>query len=233
MSSIISSNIDVINQAIKHACLTSTPPRNDTEVSVIAVCKRQPIELVQQAYKCGLLDFGENYVQEVVKKCQNGVNHDDIRWHLIGPLQSNKTKIAAKLFSWVHTIDRVKIAQRLSDARLEAKLEPINICIQINLNDEEQKSGIHPNQLPELLEACHKLNGLQLRGLMCILKANLSEQENKDCFIELKNLFDQSKTTYPTLDTLSMGMSSDYVQAIQAGATMIRIGTAIFGQRQS
>ncbi|MFM2482489.1 YggS family pyridoxal phosphate-dependent enzyme [Celerinatantimonas sp. YJH-8] len=199
-------------------------------ITLLAVSKTKPLSAVQEAYQCGQRQFGENYVQEGVDKIQATLDADwitdPITWHFIGPLQSNKSRLVAEHFDWVQTIDRLKIAQRLSAQRPE-HCQPLNVCIQINISGESTKSGISLDDLDEMAAAISQLPRLTLRGLMAIGGQKHPELE----FQQMKNAFDKLKRHYPQIDTLSMGMTHDMQLAIDYGSTMVRIGTAIFGQR--
>lgn len=199
--------------------------RSSESITLLAVSKTQSPDQLEAAYNLGQRAFGENYLQEAREK-QQALANLDIEWHFIGPIQSNKTREIAEHFDWVHSVDRIKIATRLSEQRPE-NLPPLNICLQINIDNESTKSGIELEKLPELVEQIHSLPGIRLRGLMAIPRANNSEEQQLDSFQRLAN----AKNAYPFMDTLSMGMSSDLPLAIAAGATIVRIGTAIFGKR--
>jgi len=198
-------------------------------VSLLAVSKTKPISAIEQAMAAGQRAFGENYVQEGVDKIQH-FNDDSLCWHFIGPLQSNKSKPVAENFDWVHTIDRLKIAQRLNNQRPE-QLPPLNVCIQINISGEANKSGISPEQLMPLAQEIAKLEQLTLRGLMTIGHKSDDLDLIAEEFSQMNQLFETLKQEFATVDTLSMGMSSDLELAIQHGSTLVRIGSAIFGQR--
>ncbi len=204
------------------------------EVTLLAVSKTKPFADILKAYHAGQRQFGENYVQEGVEKIQlaQQQNLNDITWHLIGPLQSNKTRIVAEHFDWVQTIDRVKIAERLSQQRPD-HLQPLQVLIQINISDENSKSGITPQQMEELAQQIINLPKLQLRGLMAIPAPTEDINQQTAVFNQMKVLLQQLQQRFPQqkLDTLSMGMSDDMQTAIACGSTMIRIGTAIFGKR--
>lgn len=204
------------------------------EVTLLAVSKTKPFADILKAYHAGQRQFGENYVQEGVEKIQlaQQQNLNDITWHLIGPLQSNKTRIVAEHFDWVQTIDRVKIAERLSQQRPD-HLQPLQVLIQINISDENSKSGITPQQMEELAQQIINLPKLQLRGLMAIPAPTEDINQQTAVFNQMKALLQQLQQRFPQqkLDTLSMGMSDDMQTAIACGSTMIRIGTAIFGKR--
>ena len=204
--------------------------RPANSVKLLAVSKTKPVSDLQQAYDAGQRLFGENYVQEGVEKIQAMNNVADIEWHFIGPLQSNKTKLVAEHFDWVQSVDRLKIAQRLSNQR-PVDRPPLNICIQINVDDESSKSGILVDEVNSFAAQIATLPHLTLRGLMAIPKASNNEQESHSSFETMRSLYDSLKTQYSSIDTLSMGMSRDLPSAILSGATMVRIGTAIFGAR--
>lgn len=204
------------------------------EVTLLAVSKTKPFADILKAYHAGQRQFGENYVQEGVEKIQlaKQQNINDITWHLIGPLQSNKTRIVAEHFDWVQTIDRVKIAERLSQQRPD-HLQPLQVLIQINISDENSKSGITPQQMEELAQQIINLQKLQLRGLMAIPAPTEDINQQTAVFNQMKVLLQQLQQRFPQqkIDTLSMGMTDDMQTAIACGSTMVRIGTAIFGKR--
>lgn len=205
--------------------------RVEGSVQLLAVSKRKPVAVIQEAASLGQQHFGENYPSEAVEKIQ-ALNKLDLIWHFIGGLQSRKATVVAEHFDWVHSVDRLKVASRLSATRATMS-EPLNICLQVNLDAEQNKSGIEPAAVEELAGQCVSLPGLRLRGLMAIpaIRENLTEQ--RKTFARLKNLLDSLKPSYPELDTLSMGMSADLEAAIAEGATIVRVGTAIFGARDS
>ncbi len=181
----------------------------------------------------GQLAFGENYLQEALDKIAALDDLAGIDWHFIGPIQSNKTRQIASAFSWVHSVDRLKVARRLSEQR-ESGLPPLNICLQVNINNEQSKSGCQPEDLPELVSEISLLPGLTLRGLMAIPDPEQSESALRASFRKLANTLKELRQKYPEagpLDTLSMGMSGDLEMAIAEGATWVRIGTAVFGER--
>lgn len=221
---LIKNNIAVIKAQISQACKLSN--RLNNEVTLLAVSKTKPNELVEQAYEAGQRDFGESYVQESIEKIAQLSHLPDIYWHFIGPIQSNKTRPIAENFSWVHSIDRIKVASRLNEQRGNQDT-PLNVCLQINISNENNKSGVLTNNLPELAQYVNNCDNLVLRGLMAIPEKNASA----DSFNEMKQIFSTLKMTYPHIDTLSMGMSGDMEQAILSGSTMVRVGTAIFGAR--
>lgn len=199
------------------------------EVTLLAVSKAQSSEKLREAYEAGQRKFGENYLQEALNK-QAELEDLNIEWHFIGPIQSNKTQPIAQHFSWVHGVDRLKIAQRLSDAR-PANLPPLQICLQVNISGEDSKSGVAPNALFELVQAVATLPKLRLRGLMTIPEPTNDEALQHQQFKQMYDLLNHLKKEGFALDTLSMGMSSDYKIAIEEGATIVRVGSAIFGAR--
>lgn len=227
----IQDNIARITQQIRTSEQNSS--REAHSVQLLAVSKTKPNEAVLEAAQSGQVDFGENYVQEGVDKVHYfAVNHADINlvWHFIGPIQSNKTRLIAENFDWVHSVDRAKIAQRLSDQRAQDQ-SPLQVLIQVNTSNESSKSGIAETEVLELAALINQLPNLTLRGLMSI-PANVSDYESQlSAFKQLAHLQARLKSKYATVDTLSMGMSGDMDAAIEAGSTCVRIGTAIFGAR--
>jgi len=203
--------------------------RSISEIQLLAVSKRHPELAIREAYQAGQRVFGENYVQELLEKAEQ-LSDLDIEWHFIGPLQSNKTRKIAVVANWVHTIDRAKIAQRLNDQRLES-LPKLNICIQVNISEETSKSGILAKHVPAFAEEISKLSRLKLRGLMIIPATETDFIKQRKVFSQAAELLAQLNRQGFNLDTLSMGMSSDMEAAIAEGATIVRIGTAIFGKR--
>ncbi|MCM2678910.1 YggS family pyridoxal phosphate-dependent enzyme [Echinimonas agarilytica] len=204
--------------------------RAPNSVKMLAVSKTKPVSEIEQVAALGQLDFGENYSQEAIEKAQR-LSHLELNWHFIGPIQSNKTKGLAEHMAWVHTISRDKIAQRLNDQR-PSSLPALNICIQVNVSQEDQKAGVSIEQLPQLVSQIETLPNLSLRGLMAIVENTNDTQRLTEQFATMRSLFNALKAEHPSVDTLSMGMSQDLELAIQHGSTMVRIGTAIFGQRQ-
>lgn len=202
-------------------------------VTLLAVSKTKPVAAIEEAIACGQFSFGENYVQEGVDKVlhfRNVLPRVNIEWHFIGPLQSNKSRLVAEHFDWCHTVDRPKIAQRLSEQRPEA-LAPLNVLLQVNISGEASKSGIAPADLPALAATVAALPHLTLRGLMAIPAPESDYARQLAVFQTMNDLFVQLKLHYPQVDTLSMGMTDDMSAAIAAGSTLVRIGTAIFGAR--
>lgn len=190
--------------------------------------KQQNASKIIEAVECGQTIFGENYLQEALEK-QQILQKYKLEWHFIGPIQSNKCKSIAENFSWVHTIDRLKIASRINDAR--KNMGAINICIQINISNEETKSGVRLGDAKEFINEISKLDNLTIRGLMAIPSNTNNEKLLAKEFQLLGNIYEEFKKIYPTIDTLSMGMSNDYLNAINHGANMVRIGSNIFGAR--
>lgn len=203
--------------------------RTSGSVALMAVSKTRTAEEVREAFDHGARDFGENYLQDAQAKMVS-LTELPICWHFIGPLQSNKTRAVAERFDWVQSVDRLKIAQRLNEQRSE-KLAPLNVCIQVNISREVNKSGVDPEKLRALALAMVDLPRLKLRGLMAIPAADLDEKGQRQAFSELRVLFEKLKTELVDIDTLSMGMSADMDAAIAEGSTMVRIGTALFGPR--
>ena len=222
--STIAGNIALVEARIRAAALAVQ--RDVTSVHLLAVSKTKPAAALREAYAAGIRDFGENYLQEARAK-QVELADLPLSWHFIGPIQSNKTRAIAENFAWVHSVDRLKIAQRLSEQR-PADLPPLNICIQVNVSGEASKSGCTPADLPALARAISALPRLKLRGLMAIPEPTEDRTEQDAAFAAVRDL--QASLNLP-LDTLSMGMSHDLESAIAQGATWVRIGTALFGAR--
>ncbi|MGK3192447.1 YggS family pyridoxal phosphate-dependent enzyme [Enterobacter soli] len=207
--------------------------RAPEEVTLLAVSKTKPASAIAEAIAAGHRAFGENYVQEGVDKIRyfQELGNSDLQWHFIGPLQSNKSRLVAEHFDWCHTLDRLRIATRLNEQR-PAGLAPLNVLIQINISDENSKSGIALNELDTLAEEVASLPGLTLRGLMAIPAPESSYERQFAVAQQMAVAFEALKARYSTVDTLSLGMSDDMEAAIAAGSTMVRIGTAIFGARE-
>jgi len=203
--------------------------RDPETVKLLAVSKRQPLDKILAAASLGQRDFGENTVQEGLDKIRATADAG-FTWHLIGHLQSNKTRVVAENFDWVHTIDTPKVARRLSQQR-PATLPPLNVCVQVNVDDEPSKSGVNIDALPALAAACTELPNIRLRGLMCLPKMRDDFEEQRRPFARLRELACMLRTQGIDTDTLSMGMTADYRAAIFEGATIVRIGTALFGER--
>jgi len=203
--------------------------RNPEEIILMGASKSQTVEQIEQAYENGVFHFGENYLQEAETKISK--IKKNIIWHFIGSIQTKKTKKIAHLFDWVHTVDSLKIAEKLNDARPSSR-GPLNICLQVNIDNEETKSGILKEEIDGFLTSLTSLKNIKTRGLMIIPKPRHTAEEQSEVFSDLKLKLDSLKSKFPELDTLSMGMSSDYLVAIQEGATILRIGTGIFGARK-
>ncbi|HKK05016.1 MAG TPA: YggS family pyridoxal phosphate-dependent enzyme [Gammaproteobacteria bacterium] len=198
-------------------------------VELLAVSKTRPAADIARALHCGQRRFGESYVQEALDKI-SALADRDIDWHFIGPIQTNKTRAIAENFDWVHSIDRLKVARRLSEQR-PADRPPLNVCLQVNISGETRKAGASPAEAPTLARAIAALPGLHLRGLMTIPAPESEPARQRQPFRALRELFDRLRAEGLTLDTLSMGMSDDLEAAIAEGATLVRIGTAVFGER--
>lgn len=222
--STIAENIAKVGVRIREAAQASQ--RDCAAVGLLAVSKTKPAAAIREAFAAGVQDFGENYLQEALEK-QAELSDLALTWHFIGPIQSNKTKPIAEHFAWVHSVDRLKIAQRLSDQR-PAHLPALNICLQVNVSGEASKSGCNPDELPEMAQAVTQLPNLRLRGLMTIPEPTDDPSEQRAAFARLREL---QQSLNLDLDTLSMGMSHDLEAAIAEGATWVRIGTALFGAR--
>lgn len=205
--------------------------RMPNSVQLLAVSKTKPIDDIKTAIAAGQRCFGESYVQEAVEKIHQ-IGADNIEWHFIGPIQSNKTRLIAENFSWVHSVDRLKIAQRLNDQRL-VNQSPLKICLQVNVSGEQSKSGVGLDELTTLVEAITQLPNIELRGLMAIPAKSRFMDEQRGAFSQLKeSLHCLNQTFSLKMETLSMGMSNDLEAAIAEGATIVRIGSDIFGARQ-
>ena len=221
-----SENIQKIILDIKENCNLSK--RSVEDVTLIGASKSQTIEKIIVAYEEGIKNFGENYLQEAEEKISK--LDQDIIWHFIGSIQSRKAKRIAEMFDWVHTIDSFKVAEKLNSSRPKSK-GALNACLQLNIDDEESKSGLKIENLEEIIQKIEALENLKIRGLMVIPKPRDSEDEQRKVFRKVKEIYDSLIRQGHEFDTLSMGMTSDYGVAIQEGATMIRIGTGIFGPR--
>lgn len=228
MSLSISSRLIAVQARIAAAEAAAGRPRGS--VRLIAVSKTQPAAMVRSAIAAGQLDFGENYLQEALEKQRQLEDLQNLIWHFIGPLQSNKTRAISEHFDWVHSIDRLTLAERLARQRPRER-GPLKVCLQVNISREKTKSGVLPEAVFELAQAVHGLPGLELRGLMAIPEPCLPGEMTPEPFERLRDLLLQ--IPLPHLDVLSMGMSDDLDVAIAAGATHVRIGTAIFGARKA
>ena len=217
----IKNNLEEINKNLKSIDLAN-------KVTLVAVSKQQSIDKIIQAIHVGQKIFGENYLQEAIKKIELLKEHK-LEWHFIGPIQSNKCKLIAENFSWVHTVDRLKIARRINEAR--ENMSPINICIQINISQEDTKSGLLLDDLDNFADELKTYDNLKIRGLMAIPSNSLNDEKLTIEFNLLRDKYEIMKKKYLSMDTLSMGMSNDYLLAIKNGSNLVRIGSKIFGRR--
>lgn len=225
----IAANIQQVHQRIAQACAAAQRPVQS--VTLLTVSKTFSADAVREAFAAGEHRFGENYVQEGVAKIEALVDlRDRIEWHLIGPLQANKTRVVAQHFDWVHSVDRLKIAERLSEQRPPG-LPPLSVCLQVNVSGEASKGGVPPGEVASLARAVAALPGVRLRGLMSIPEPADDPARQAAPHRVLHGLFTQLNEQGLALDTLSMGMSADLEAAVAEGATVVRIGTAIFGRR--
>jgi pyridoxal phosphate enzyme (YggS family) len=227
MSPSVSDNLAQVRKRIALASLAAGRPVD--AVKLLAVSKTMPAQAVREAYAAGQLAFGENYIQEGVDKIASLADLP-LEWHCIGPIQSNKTKLVAENFAWVHSLDRLKIAERLS-AQRPAHLSPLQVCLQVNVDGGGNKSGVAPAELLALAQAVAQLPHLQLRGIMTIPEPAENEAAARAVHHQAQNLFDSLKAAGLNVDTLSMGMTGDLEAAIAEGSTCVRVGTAIFGHR--
>ncbi len=228
MNNLIATHLQAVHTRITEAEKSYDRPLGS--VSLLAVSKKQPITAIEQALALGHTAFGENYLQEAIAKIM-AIKDKNVEWHFIGPIQSNKTRAISEHFNWVHTIDRLPIATRLSKQRPKDK-PPLNVCIQVNISNEATKSGIQVDEIEALAHVIQPLPGLKLRGLMAIPAATKSTQQQRHAFKMLRLALDSLNTQGFQLDTLSMGMSKDLEMAIAEGATIVRVGTDIFGPRK-
>jgi len=235
----IADNIQNVRKRIKKAqaqVRLNESKENEPAVQLLAVSKKRSAIEIQQAISAEVRQFGENYLNEALSKQEDlkvligKEDYDRLTWHFIGPIQSNKTRPIAEHFDWVQSVDRLKIAQRLNEQRPDGET-PLNICIQININREESKSGVALNDVQALAKAIDSLPNLTLRGLMCIPKGDQSKNELLASFQKMRSTFLSLKKEHTTVDTLSMGMSADIESAISGGSTMVRVGTDLFGIR--
>ncbi len=223
----IEKRLQAVKSRIARACAAAG--RDPRDIVLVAVSKTFPAAAVRAAHAAGQRDFGENHAQDAVAKL-DALTDLDLVWHFIGPVQSNKTRVIAERFAWIHSVDRLKIAERLATQRPEA-LPPLQACIQVNVSGESTKSGVAPEAAPALARAIAGLPRLRLRGLMAIPEPTDDAALQRRRFESLRDLKDRLVDEGMPLDTLSMGMSDDLEAAIAAGATMVRVGTAIFGAR--
>jgi PLP dependent protein len=204
--------------------------RSPGDVRLLAVSKIQPIDKIRALYAAGQRAFGENYPQEATEKALALAELVDVEWHLIGPLQSNKTRDVAAHMHWVHSVDRLKISERLSMQRAN-HLPPLNVCVQINISGETTKSGVDPAEASALIDAVAMLPNLVVRGVMGMPEPGIGDEKTREQFMLLASIFHVQRARHSTLDTLSMGMSDDLEIAVACGSTMVRVGTALFGAR--
>ncbi|MDP4614544.1 MAG: YggS family pyridoxal phosphate-dependent enzyme [Limnohabitans sp.] len=227
MNPSIADNITRVRAQIEAVCRAAG--REPSSVQLLAVSKTWGDDAVRQAHAAGQTAFGENYIQEAVDKI-TALRDLPLEWHCIGPIQSNKTRLVAEHFDWVHSVDRLKIAQRLSEQR-PAELPPLQVCIQVNVDGGENKSGVSPEELPALAQAVAALPRMRLRGIMTIPEPAETDEQMRAVHAQAKALYEALRQQGLPLDTLSMGMSADMAAAIAEGSTLVRVGTAIFGQR--
>ena len=222
MSKIKNNIKDIYNRLLKQSAC-------NLDIKLLVVSKSQSVKNIEEAYDAGQRLFGENYLQEALEKIQQ-INKPKIEWHFIGPIQSNKCKLIAENFSWVQSVDRIKVASRINEYR--ESMPPINVCIQINISNELSKSGVQPHNLKAFINEMKSFRNLKLRGIMSIPSNTNSPDKLSEEFMELRKLYEEIKFSDPDIDTLSMGMSNDYLIAVKYGATLIRVGSAIFGSRE-
>ena len=223
----VTENLAIISDLLIDAAIDAG--RDPAGVRLLAVSKKQPVDKILEAADAGQRDFGENFVQEGVEKIE-ATSGRNLTWHFIGHLQSNKTRTVAENFDWVHTIDKLRTAKRLSDQRPDDR-DPLDVCLQVNVDDESTKSGVPVVAVPELAAAVAELPRLRLRGLMCLPAIRDDFDEQRKPFAIVRRLADTLREQGIETDTLSMGMSADFRAAIFEGATIVRIGTAVFGER--
>lgn len=225
----IKNRLQNVLQQIRNA--ETAANRSPESVKLLAVSKTWPADKLRELALAGQQDFGENYLQEALSKITELADLE-LTWHFIGPIQSNKTRDIAEQFDWVHSVDRLKIARRLSEQRAD-DLPPLNICLQVNIDAEDSKAGVSVDALMDLAKAVHKLPNLQLRGLMVIPQATDDVDAQHDAFRRSFQLYQALQQQFANIDTLSMGMSADLTAAVAEGSTMVRVGTALFGQRHT
>ena len=223
----VTENLRVIRDLLAQA--SRTAGSDDSTVKLLAVSKKQPVSAILAAAEAGQRDFGENFVQEGLEKIA-ACDRNDLVWHFIGHLQTNKTRTVAAHFDWVHTVDRLKIAERLS-AQRPAEKDDLNICLQVNIDNEAAKSGVSADDVLALAHSVAELPRIRLRGLMCLPQNRSDFEAQRQPFAKLRQLLELLQNEGIAVDTLSMGMSGDYAAAIAEGSTIVRIGTAIFGAR--
>ena len=227
----IESNLQHVNSQII-AAIAALPSASQRPVALVAVTKTKSVDEIRSAFAEGQREFGENYVQDAVSKIDSlrDLKAEGIVWHFIGPLQSNKSKLIATNFDWVHGVDRLKVASALS--RHRSGCGALNVCVQVNVSGEQSKSGVTPGDVMTLARQVRQLPDIRLRGLMTIIENTVDETAQRAQFSMMRTLFEKMKSGNMDVDTLSMGMSQDFSIAISEGATMVRVGSAIFGARQ-
>ncbi|MEO1596170.1 MAG: YggS family pyridoxal phosphate-dependent enzyme [Pseudomonadota bacterium] len=223
----VTENLNKVRERLQNAARVAG--REPSEIRLLAVSKRHSVASIEAAAEAGQRDFGENFVAEGLGKIE-ALTARDLCWHYIGAIQSNKTRDIAAHFDWIHTVDRLKIARRLSEQRPDDR-PPLEICLQVNVDDEPQKAGVRPTEVAELAEQVASLPRLRLRGLMCLPRQRADSEAQREPFAALRHLFEALRPQHASLDTLSMGMTGDLEAAVLEGATIVRIGTAIFGPR--
>jgi pyridoxal phosphate enzyme (YggS family) len=226
-NSLILQNVTKLTNRVRLAAQKSQ--RSPQDISIVAASKTRSAEIIEQAFDAGLTNFGENYLQEALEKIEQ-LRALKIVWHFIGPIQSNKTRSIAENFDWVHSVDRAKVARRLSAQRPD-NLLPLQLCLQVNISQEPSKSGVLVQELPELMQEISELRNIQLRGLMAIPAATADTHQQLLAFGQMRELLESVQAMSSTMDTLSMGMSGDLEVAIAQGSTLIRVGSDIFGPR--
>lgn len=224
----LAARVDQTKERIAKACTSAG--RSPETVTLLAVSKTRPAGDIERGWAAGIRCFGENYLAEAAAK-QDALAQLDLEWHFIGPIQSNKTRAIARRFDWVQSVDRARIIRRLGEQRPDEK-PPLNVLLQVNIDDEPQKAGCTPEDIDALAARIAEFPKLVLRGLMAIPSAEHSPEQTRAAFARMRRLFGSLQATHPAIDTLSMGMSGDLETAIAEGATMVRVGTALFGPRQ-
>jgi PLP dependent protein len=220
--------LSLMHARIASACVQVR--RKSDEVCLLAVSKLQSTDKIRQVYAAGQRAFGENYVQEAIEKVHALSDLSGLEWHLIGPLQSNKTREVAETMHWVHSVDRLKIAERLS-AQRPSTMPPLNVCVQFNISGEASKSGASLAEADALIDAVAALPNLKLRGVMGMPEPGIGDDATRKQFLALRVVFERAKAKHASVDTFSIGMSDDLEIAIACGSTMVRVGTAVFGAR--
>ena len=223
----VTENLNQVRERLQNAARVAG--REPSDIKLLAVSKRHSVASIEAVAEAGQRDFGENFVAEGLGKIE-ALAARKLCWHFIGAIQSNKTRDIAAHYDWVHTVDRLKIARRLSEQRPEDR-PPLELCLQVNVDDEPQKAGVRPAEVAELAEQVARLPGLRLRGLMCLPRVRSDPEAQREPFAALRRLLEALQAQHAALDTLSMGMTGDLEAAVLEGATIVRVGTAIFGPR--